>query len=93
MSFGVDLKDDLARFQIIIKAPYLPTKDIRVERMMKIDSSWYINKMLCSLIQASGRGVRTPKDYCARYILDGAIIESIIRNKNKLPRYFIERFV
>ena len=93
MSFGVDLKDDLARFQIIIKAPYLPTKDIRVERMMKVDSTWYINKMLCSLIQATGRGVRTPKDYCATYILDGAIIESIIRNKNKLPRYFIERFV
>lgn len=92
MSFGVDLKDDLARFQIIIKAPYLPTKDKRVERMMKMDPSWYINKMLCSLIQSTGRGIRTPKDHCVTYILDGAIVESIIRNKNKLPQYFIERF-
>ena len=35
MSYGVDLKDDLARFQIIIKAPYLPTKDKRIENLMK----------------------------------------------------------
>jgi Rad3-related DNA helicase len=37
MGYGVDLKDDLARFQIIIKAPYLPMKEKRVERLMKID--------------------------------------------------------
>ena len=35
MSHGVDLRDDLARFQIIVKAPYLPTKDKRIEKLMK----------------------------------------------------------
>jgi len=93
MSHGVDLKDDLARFQIIIKAPYLPTKDKRIERLMKDDFNWYSNKMLCSVIQSCGRGVRSKKDYCTTYILDGAIVESVVNNKHKLPKYFIDRFL
>jgi Rad3-related DNA helicase len=93
MSYGVDLKDDLARFQIIIKAPYLPMIDKRVEKMMKLDFSWYMNKMLCSLIQACGRGVRSHKDHCVTYILDAAITEAIIKNKSKIPKYFLDRFV
>lgn len=93
MSHGVDLKDDLARFQIIIKAPYLPMTDKRVEKMMKLDFNWYMNKMLSSLIQACGRGVRSHKDYCVTYILDAAIVEAIIKNKHKIPKYFLERFM
>ena len=93
MSHGVDLKDNLARFQIIIKAPYLPTKDKRIERLMKDDFNWYTNKMLCSVIQSCGRGVRSKKDYCTTYILDGAVVESIVNNKHKLPKYFINRFL
>lgn len=93
MSHGIDLKDDLARFQIIIKAPYLPMVDKRVEKMMKNDFSWYLNKMLSSLIQSCGRGVRSHKDHCITYILDGAVIEQVIKNRHKLPKYFIDRFV
>ena len=93
MTFGVDLKDSLARFQIIVKAPFLPTKDVRIERLMKDNFNWYQNKMLCTLIQACGRGIRSKKDYCITYILDGAITESIINNKHKLPNYFVDRFL
>ncbi len=92
MSYGVDLKDDLARFQIIIKAPYLPTKDKRIENLMKEDFDWYQNKMLCSLIQACGRGIRSHKDHCITYILDAAIVESIVKNRHKLPKYYLDRF-
>jgi Rad3-related DNA helicase len=92
LSHGVDLKDDLARFQIIIKAPFLPTRDKRIEKMMKGDFVWYENKMLCSLIQACGRGVRSQKDHCTTYILDAAVVESVIKNKYKLPKYFLDRF-
>lgn len=92
MAHGVDLKDNLARFQVIIKAPYLPTKDKRIERLMKDDFDWYQNKMLCSLIQACGRGVRSHKDHCITYILDAAIVESVVKNKHKLPKYYLDRF-
>ena len=49
--------------------------------------------MLCSVIQSCGRGVRSKKDYCTTYILDGAIVESVVKNKHKLPKYFIDRFL
>jgi ATP-dependent DNA helicase DinG len=92
MSYGVDLKGDLAKFQIILKAPWLPTKDVRVEKLMKIDKNWYSNKMLCSLVQACGRGIRSVDDECITYILDGSIYDAIQRNKSKLPKFFLDRF-
>ena len=93
MTHGVDLKDDLARFQIIVKAGYLPLGDLRVKRLFDEDKIWYTNKMLGNLVQACGRGVRNKEDHCVTYILDGAIYEAIINNKNKLPKYFLDRFV
>jgi Rad3-related DNA helicase len=60
------------------------------ERMVE---SSYTNKMLSSLIQACGRGVRSNKDHCVTYILDGAIVENILKYKHKIPKYFLDRFV
>lgn len=93
MTHGVDLRDNLARFQIIVKAPYLPITDKRIERLMKSDFNWYQNKMLSSLIQACGRGIRSSKDHCTTYILDAAIIEALIKERYKMPKYFIDRFL
>jgi Rad3-related DNA helicase len=92
MTYGVDLKGDLAKFQIIMKAPWLPTKEKRVEKMMKIDNQWYSNKMLCALVQSCGRGVRSNDDECVTYILDGSIFDVILRNRSRLPKYFLDRF-
>ena len=91
MTYGVDLKGDLATFQILLKAPWLPTKEPRIEKMMKLDKSWYSNKMLCSVVQACGRGIRSEDDECVTYILDGSVYDTIERNQSKLPKYFIDR--
>ena len=66
---------------------------IGCEKLMKEDFNWYTTKMLCSVIQSCGRGVRSKKDHCITYILDGAIVESIVNNKHKLPKYFLDRFL
>jgi Rad3-related DNA helicase len=92
MTYGVDLKGDLGKFQILLKAPWLPTKEIRVEKMMKLDKDWYSNKMLCTLVQACGRGIRSEDDECITYILDGSIFDAVSRNKKKLPKFFLDRF-
>ena len=92
LTFGVDLKDDLARFQIIVKASYLPLGDERIKRLFKEDPNWYQNKMLNNLIQACGRGSRHTGDKCVTYILDGNILDAVMRNKHKLPKYFLSRF-
>ena len=93
MAFGIDLKDELARFQIIVKAAFLPLGDNRIKRLFDEDKVWYTNKMLINLVQACGRGIRSKDDYCVTYILDGNIYESVIANKHKLPKHFIDRFV
>lgn len=54
LGLGVDLKDDLARFQIIIKAAYLPLGDDRIKKMFNEDKQWYTNKMLSNFIQQCG---------------------------------------
>jgi Rad3-related DNA helicase len=93
MTFGVDLRDELARFQIIVKGAFLPLGDVRIKRLFDEDKDWYTNKMLISLVQACGRGIRSKEDHCVTYILDGAISEVVLTNKYKLPKYFINRFV
>lgn len=93
MSFGVDLRDDLARFQIIIKAAFLPLGDNRIKRLFEEDKDWYTDKMLINLVQACGRGIRSKDDYCVTYILDGNIYDAVLMNKDKLPKYFLNRFV
>jgi ATP-dependent DNA helicase DinG len=89
--YGVDLKDDLARFQVIIKLPFLSLGSKRIKKLFEQDKEWYENKMLNSIVQASGRGTRNKDDYCSTYILDGNFINVIHRTKNKLPKHFIDR--
>ena len=91
--YGVDLKDDLARFQIIVKAPYAPLIDKRIKTLCSINPQWYTNKMLTSVIQMCGRGIRSSEDYCITYIIDGNIADNVIRNVKILPKYFLNRFV
>jgi Rad3-related DNA helicase len=93
LGLGIDLRDDLARFQIIIKAPYLPLGDKRIKKLFDLDKQWYTNKMLSNVVQQCGRGIRSKQDHCKTYILDAGVFEAIIKNKNKLPKYFIDRFV
>ena len=93
LGLGVDLKDDLARFQIIIKAAFLPLGDDRIKKMFNADKQWYTNKMLSNFIQQCGRGIRNKNDHCITYVLDATIFDAILRNKSKLPKYFLDRFV
>jgi len=92
LTYGVDLKDELARFQIIIKLPYLPLHDKRVKQLFDEDPEWYENKMLNSLVQACGRATRSKNDYSVTYILDGMSTKIISKCKHKLPKHFLQRF-
>jgi ATP-dependent DNA helicase DinG len=89
--YGIDLKDSLARFQIIVKLPFLPLSSKRIKKLFELDKEWYENKMLNAIVQASGRATRGINDYSTTYILDGNFINVVHRAKNKLPKHFIER--
>jgi len=89
--YGIDLKDELARFQIIVKLPFLSLGAKRIKKLFELDKEWYENKMLNSVVQASGRATRNKDDYSNTYILDGNFINVVKRAKSKLPKYFIDR--
>ena len=91
ITHGVDFNDDLARFQIIIKLPYLPLSSKRIKRLFDESKSWYNNKMLSTLMQTCGRGVRSNTDWCVTYILDGNSATAIKRSRATLPQFFLDR--
>ena len=93
LTHGVDLLDELARFQIIVKLPYLPFNDPRVKSIINSDPDWYENKMLNILVQSCGRATRSTDDYSTTYILDGMIARVLPKCKHKLPNWYIQRFM
>ena len=93
VSFGVDFKYELARFQIIVKAAFPPLGDARIKKLFELDKQWYTDKMLCNFVQACGRGVRSKEDHCITYVLDACIYDAIKNNNRNLPKYFLSRFV
>ena len=90
---GVSLDDDLGRFQIIIKAPYLPLGSKRIKKIFDKSPRYYSMSMLDTLIQMCGRCTRSKDDYSVTYILDGAAVKAITTNKTHLPKYFLDRFM
>ena len=89
---GIDLKDDLCRFIIVMKIPYPSLGDKFVEKKFKSNPQWYMWKTVNALIQGIGRGVRNEYDWCETYILDGTLDNILLRNRNLIPNHIISRF-
>jgi Rad3-related DNA helicase len=90
---GISLDGDLGRFQIILKAPFLPLNSKRIKKIYDKNKKYYIMKMLDNLVQMCGRCTRSVEDHSVTYILDGNAVTSILDNKRYLPKHFIERLV
>lgn len=93
MGYGIDLKDDLGRFQVIVKLPYLPWLDKRVVAIRETDKKWYTLQMLSSLIQACGRTTRGENDHSTTYIMDSNFLDVRSKFYSDLPVYFRKRCV
>jgi len=93
MTEGFNLKDDLARFQIIAKVPYPYLGDPQVAAKKDADQDWYTLQTVMTVIQACGRIVRSETDHGETYILDEDFERLYLRNKKFFPRWFTESFV
>jgi len=87
---GLDLKDDLSRFQIITKVPYPNTGDRWTDAKRKADEEWYYWQTASKLIQAYGRSIRSSGDWAKTYVLDSAFGYFIKKNTNILPNWFLQ---
>ena len=93
LHLGVDLKDDLSRFQIIVKVPYPDLTDKRIAKMKERDQKWYTWNTVLRLVQAYGRSVRSKDDYATTYILDSSISFLLKNAQDIVPRWFTEAIV
>jgi Rad3-related DNA helicase len=90
---GLDLKDDLSRFQIIIKIPYPDLSDKKVVALRKKDMNWYLWNTIVRLTQTYGRSIRSREDHASTYILDSNI-NYLLRNVNDMfPSWFTEAII
>jgi ATP-dependent DNA helicase DinG len=87
---GLDLKDDLSRFQIITKVPYPNLGDRWTDAKRKLSRQWYTWQTALRLVQGYGRSVRSKDDWAKTYVLDSAFGPFVNRNKNILPDWFIQ---
>ena len=93
MSRGVSLDDEMGRFQIICKAPFLPLGSKRIARMFKESPKRYTMKCLDTTIQMCGRCTRSVDDHSITYIIDGTLVNTVLRASRTLPKHFTGRFV
>ena len=87
---GVDLKDDLARFQVIVKVPYPDLSDRRTQVKMEGDRNWYNWQTALRLVQTYGRGVRSETDSCVTFVLDSNFLQFVNEHRGLFPSYFLE---
>ena len=90
---GYDFKEDLCRWQIIPKVPYLYIGDPYVKYNMENDSDWYAREAILRMIQASGRGVRGITDWANTFILDSNACPLIANNACMFPEWWIDALV
>lgn len=90
---GLDLKDDMSRFQIILKVPFPGLNDQQLKRRMELDKGYYGWLTSLKLIQSCGRSCRSKTDWVHTYIIDKAFKQYYGINKKILPEWFKESIV
>ena len=92
---GVDLSDDLSRFQIVCKLPNLSLGDKRIKMKTEMNNKWYELQMWQRLIQSCGRSTRSENDFSKTFILDSLFNRAFFNAKKRgiLPQQFEKRII
>jgi ATP-dependent DNA helicase DinG len=90
LHMGLDLKDNLSRFQIITKVPYPNKSDRWIDAKRKANEQWYNWQTALRLVQGYGRSIRSKEDWAKTYVLDTAFGYFVRKNRNMLPGWFVQ---
>ena len=93
MTEGFDFSGDLARWQIIAKMPYPYLGDRQVAAKKEQDPAWYDAQTVGTIIQATGRVVRSETDRGVTYILDSDFMYLWDRRKAMFPKWWKDAMV
>ena len=87
---GVDLKDDLSRFQIIAKVPYPNYTEKRTKAKMSKFPLWYTSQTLTKLLQGFGRSIRSDDDWAKTYVLDTSVNNVFFKGQQMIPKAYYD---
>ena len=90
---GVDLADDDCRVMVVAKVPYPNLGDPQVKARAfdgRAGDRWYQVQTVRSLVQMTGRGVRTKEDWATSYVLDAGFREFARRSSRLFPEWWAE---
>jgi Rad3-related DNA helicase len=93
MTEGIDLADDLSRWQVICKIPYPYLGDPQVAQRKEVDPAWYDWRTCLTVVQAYGRSIRSADDYAVTYILDADFPSFLKRQQRRLPAWFTDAII
>lgn len=72
---GLNLIDELSRFQVFMKVPYPHLGDKYVAAKLKFSQKWYNWKTEILILQGVGRSIRSETDYAITYFVDGCLAD------------------
>ncbi len=92
MQAGIDLPDDLCRWNLIPRLQFPNTSDPFVERRKALlgGERWYEFEALRHVMQAAGRSTRNPGDWSVVVILDPRFAKLFNKHRDTLPEWFRE---
>lgn len=91
MDRGVDFKDEDCRVVVVAKVPYPYLGDVQVGKRMRVKGGemWYSVQTVRTIVQMTGRGVRSEADYAVSYILDKQFAGNVMKRSSRLlPRWW-----
>lgn len=87
---GIDLPDDLGRWQVVAKVPWKSLGDPAIAYRAKENGEWYAWSALKDLMQACGRICRHEEDFGITYILDSSFRRLYLEYKHLMPQWWLE---
>jgi len=94
MSEGLNLKDNLCRYQIYAKIGFPNTMDKRVAKRLELGHwVWYYLEAMTDIEQASGRATRSVDDYSEMFIYDSSFATMFTKYGKYMKPWFRQRMV
>ncbi len=93
MTNGLDLNNELSRFQIILKMPFPNLGSNKIKARKDSNPESYKIKTCQDLIQSYGRSIRSETDYADTYILDSNFNDLLKYSSKYFPKWFMEAIV
>jgi Rad3-related DNA helicase len=90
---GIDLPEDLGRWQAIAKVPWMSLGNPAIRYLAERDPEWFHWETLKVLIQACGRICRTPTDHGITYILDSSVNRLFEEAVYMMPQWWLDAIV